>query len=233
MEMINKKMSFVQSDKLASFDGMVHGFADRTVGIDRNEIDKHFNLPIIAQLKQVHSGDVVIVENIENHDDLTEGDALITNLKGIAIGVRTADCVPILIVDKGGSVIAAVHAGWRGTWSEIVVNTVNKIESEFGISSINLTAVIGPSIKSCCYEVGENVAALFSDRFENTNQYLSKTTESKYLLDLSIANKLSLQKAGVVDIEILDICTKCNDSFYSYRREGKGVSTQLSFIALR
>lgn len=225
-------MSFVKSEKLSSFDGIVHGFADRNIGVNSLAIEKQFNLSKVAQLKQVHSGDVTIVEDAENHDDLTEGDALITNLAGVGIGIRTADCVPILIVDKDRSVIAAVHAGWRGTWSEIVVNTINKIESEFGISPSELTAVIGPSIKNCCYEVGEDVASLFIDRFGNTNHYLSKRAESKYLLDLSIANKLSLQEVGVVDIEILDFCTKCNDSFYSYRREGQGVSTQLSFIAI-
>ncbi|MFA9407777.1 MAG: peptidoglycan editing factor PgeF [Candidatus Dadabacteria bacterium] len=225
-------MSFVQSERLASFDGVVHGFADRTVGTESKEIEKYYKLPKIAQLKQIHSTDVVIVEDIENHDNLTQGDALITNLKGAGIAIRTADCVPILIVDKGKSVIAAAHAGWRGTWSEIAVNTVNIIESKYAIAPSDLTAVIGPSIKNCCYEVGEDVASLFNEKFENTSQYLSETNNSKYVLDLSIANKIGLQKAGVVDIEVVDICTKCNDSFYSYRREGKGVSTQLSFIAL-
>ena len=225
-------MSFVQSQRLSLFDGVVHGFADRHIGTNSSAIEKQFNLSKVAQLKQVHSGDVVIVEDINKHNNITEGDALITNLAGVGIGIRTADCVPILIVDKGKSVIAAVHAGWRGTWSEIVVNTVNMIESKYEVSPSDLTAVIGPSIKNCCYEVGEDVASLFKDKFDNTSQYLSNTDQSKYLLDLSIANRIGLQKAGVVDIEILDICTKCNENFYSYRREGRGVSTQLSFIAL-
>ena len=225
-------MSFVQSQRLSSFDGVVHGFADRDIGTNSSAIEKQFNLSKVAQLKQVHSGDVVIVEDINKHNNITEGDALITNLAGAGIGIRTADCVPILIVDKGKSVIAAVHAGWRGTWSEIVVNTVHMIESKYEVSPSDLTAVIGPSIKNCCYEVGEEVASLFRDKFDNTSQYLSNTNQSKYLLDLSIANRIGLQKAGVVDIEILDICTKCNENFYSYRREGRGVSTQLSFIAL-
>ena len=69
--------------------------------------------------------------------------------------------------------------------------------------------------------------------FNGTDQYLFNSRESKYMLDLSLANKLGLQKAGVLDIEVINICTKCNDSFYSYRREGRGVNTQLSFIALK
>jgi len=226
-------MYFVQSKRLSSIEGIVHGFADRNVCADIAEIEKHFELSKIAQLKQVHSADVLILDSVENHDDLSEGDALVTGLKAIGIAVRTADCVPILLVDDRRSVIAAVHGGWRGTLSEIAMNTVRLIESEYGISPSQLTAVIGPSIKKCCYEVGEDVASLFKERGQNSDQYLFDSRDSKYTLDLSLANKLGLQKAGVTDIEVIDICTRCNDSFYSYRREGRGVNTQLSFIALK
>ena len=229
-------MYFIQSAKLSVIEGIVHGFADRGVCADPIEIARHFKLSKIAQLKQVHSGDVIIVENVENmenHYALSEGDALVTELRGVGIGIRTADCVPILLVDDRQSVIAAIHGGWRGTLSEIAMNTVSLIESKYGISPSKLTAVIGPSIEKCCYEIGEDVASLFEERFQDFDQYLFKSNESKYFLDLSLANKLGLQKAGVPDIEIIDICTKCNDNFYSYRREGKGVNTQLSFIALK
>lgn len=225
-------MHITQSNKLSSFSGIVHGFSNRNIGTNTSEIQKIFNLSKVVQLKQIHSGDVIILDNIESHSDDIEGDALVTNIKGVAIGIRTADCVPILLADRDNSVVAAVHAGWRGTWAEIVINTVNKIESQFGISPTNLTAVIGPSIKKCCYEVGEDVASLFNERFDNTTHYLFNKSQSKYLLDLSVANSLLLQKSGVSEIDIVNVCTKCDDSFYSYRREGKGVSTQLSFIAL-
>ena len=225
-------MNFQQSEKLASMKGIVHGYADRHTGTDISQIEERFNLSKVAQLKQIHSGDVIILDEIASHNNSREGDALVTRLKGIAIGIRTADCVPILIADKNRSVVAAVHAGWRGTYLEIAVNTINLIQSEYGIAPSDLTAVIGPSIKKCCYEVGEDVAVMFKDKFDETGQILSQKGQSKYLLDLCLANKLWLQKAGVVDVGFLDICTKCDDNFYSYRREGKGVSTQLSFIAL-
>jgi hypothetical protein len=225
-------MNIKQSEKLASIKGIVHGYADRHAGAHLTQIGERFNLSKVAQLKQIHSGDVIILDEIESHNDSREGDALVTRLKGIAIGIRTADCVPILIADKKSSVIAAVHAGWRGTYLEVAVNTINLIQSEYGIAPSELTAVIGPSIKKCCYEVGEDVARLFRDKFDDKDQFLSQNGQSKYLLDLRLANKLGLQKAGVGDVELLDICTKCDDNFYSYRREGKGVNTQLSFIAL-
>ena len=225
-------MSFVQSELLSAIKGVVHGFSNRSVGTDTSDIERAFNLAGVAQLKQIHSGDVIVVDNIENHDDLTEGDALVADIKNIGVGIRTADCVPILIVDSNKSIVAAVHAGWRGTWSQIAKNTVNLLENKYGIAPSDLNVAIGPSIKKCCYEVGEDVASLFSEKFEDTEQYLFQTEGSKYFLDLSIANKLALHKAGVSEIDVLNICTKCNTDFYSYRREGKGVSTQLSFVAL-
>lgn len=225
-------MNFALSDKLSSIYGIVHGFANRTVGTDVSEIKKQFDLSVVAQVKQIHSGDVIVLSDIKNHRNSIEGDALVTNLRGIGIGIRTADCVPILLTDRDKSVVAAVHAGWRGTYLGIVLNTLNTIESEFGIAPGKLIAVIGPSIKSCCYEIGEDVAGRFNEKFQDTDYYMSGIGNSKYQLDLSKANKLMLQSAGVGEIDILDICTKCEDNFFSYRREGKGVSTQLSFIAL-
>lgn len=225
-------MNFTQSEKLSSTKGIVHGFGNRKIGTEESEIRKQFDLSKVAQLKQIHSGDVIVLNDIETHRNSTEGDALVTSLRGVGIGIRTADCVPILITDHNKSVIAAVHAGWRGTYLEIALNTVKVIESEFGITPGDLSAVIGPSIKSCCYEIGEDVAGRFYEKFQDADFYIIATDNSKYLLDLSKANKLMLQSAGLEEIEILDICTKCEDNFYSYRREGKGVSTQLSFIAL-
>ena len=226
-------MGIHKSKKLSSIDGIVHGFSDREVGADITLIRKHSNLGSIAQLKQIHSANVIILDHIEDHDDLTEGDSLVTDLRGVGIGVRTADCVPILIADKSNTIIAAVHAGWRGTLSEIVSTTITSINSKYGVKSSDLTAAIGPSIKGSCYEIGEDVASLFKEAFSDSSQYLFESGESKYTLDLKTANKRALEKEGVIDIEVVDICTKCNSDFYSYRREGKGVSTQLSFIALR
>lgn len=225
-------MGFHKSNKLNSLDGIVHGFSDRGVGTNIDLISNHTGLLMIAQVKQIHSGNVVVLNDLDSHDDQTEGDSIITNIKGVGIGIRTADCVPILIADRAKSIIAAVHAGWRGTLSQIVPNTVSSIASVYGVDACDLTAAIGPSIEAYCYEIGEDVATLFKEQFADWSMYLSESGNSKYTLDLRAANRLSLERAGVADIEIVDICTKCSESFYSYRREGKGVSTQLSFIAL-
>ncbi len=225
-------MNFHKSEKLDAIEGIVHGFSDREAGGDSSLIEKYSNLSRIAQLKQMHSGDVIILDDADAHNDLTEGDALVTRLRGVGIGIRTADCVPILLTDQANTVVAAIHAGWRGTLFEIVQNTINTIKSEYGINSSQLTSAIGPSISNCCYEIGEDVALQFKEQFPDSNLYLFESGDSKYMLDLTIANEIALKSAGVSDIEVIDICTKCNHNFYSYRREGKGVNTQLSFIAL-
>lgn len=225
-------MGIHKSNNLNSIKGIVHGFSDREVGANISLIKNYSNLNRIAQLKQIHSANVIILADPDNHDDLTEGDSIITNIRGVGIGIRTADCVPILIADKSNTIVAAVHAGWRGTLSEIVSNTVNVINSEYGIEAADLAAAIGPSIESSCYEIGEDVATLFENTFSDTSVYLSESAGSKYALDLRAANRIALEEAGVSDIDIVNICTKCEQDFYSYRREGKGVSTQLSFIAL-
>ena len=172
-------MNFTQSEKLSSTKGIVHGFANRKIGTDESEIRKQFDLSKVAQLKQIHSGDVIVLNDIETHRNSTEGDALVTSLRGVGIGIRTADCVPILITDHNKSVIAAVHAGWRGTYLEIALNTVKVIESEFGITPGDLSAVIGPSIKSCCYEIGEDVAGRFYEKFQDADFYIIATDNSK------------------------------------------------------
>lgn len=225
-------MNFHKSKKLDEIEGIVHGFSDREAGADASVIEKYSNLSRIAQLKQIHSGDVIVLHDLHSHDDFTEGDALITKLRGVGIGIRTADCVPILMTDQANSVVAAIHAGWRGTLSGIVENTVKAIKAEYGIDPSLLTAAIGPSISNCCYEIGEDVALQFKSKSSGYREFLYESGSSKYTLDLGIANEIALKSAGVRDIELIDICTKCNCDFYSYRREGEGVNTQLSFIAL-
>ncbi|MEM7008087.1 MAG: peptidoglycan editing factor PgeF [Thermodesulfobacteriota bacterium] len=222
-------MPILKSKVLSS---VIHGFSTRHVGCDVSYIASKHELSQIAQLKQVHSSNIIVVDDIQSHDNEIEGDALITTLKGVGIGVRTADCVPILITDKDHTLAAAVHAGWRGSVSEIAKKTVQKIETDYGVSSSDLKVTIGPCNKKCCYEVGEDVASLFKEKFSNTSLYLFPIANSKYYLDLSIANKSALQEAGVQELETIGVCTECNPNYYSYRREGKGVGTQLSFIAL-
>jgi YfiH family protein len=166
-------------------------------------------------LRQVHSNRVYNAHGLKDRE--REGDALITDDVGKSIGIRTADCVPILLLDSRTRAVAAVHAGWRGTLSHIVRQTIEKMNSEFGTEPGDVHAAMGPCIRDCCYEVGKDLAEQFASYFPDWDP---KAT--KHLLDLPKANHLQMEAAGVPGAHIYDIrlCTTCETGqFFSYRRE--------------
>jgi len=227
-------MGWIKSRILSSLPGVAHGFGDRNVNGNPAEVAEFFGFSGIARLNQVHGDGVFVLGDGDGLGEarVSDGDAVVTSLRGIGIGVSTADCVPILLADAGGTVAGAVHAGWRGTMLRISDSALRKIDEEYGLKPSRLNAVIGPSVGKCCYEVGEDVASLFRGGFDDCSEYLVETDGCKFMLDLPGINRNALEKAGVADIEVLGICTKCNPDFYSYRREGKGVGSQLSIIGL-
>jgi YfiH family protein len=213
--------------------GVVHGFFDRYHEDYPEEALKMSGLMTIKTLRQVHGSRVVVVKDADSCvEEYLEGDALVSSVKACGVGVYTADCVPILLVDRNLRAVSAVHAGWRGTLKEIVPSTIKVFEGEFHIRPSELIAVIGPSIGGCCYEIGEDVAHQFVDLLGEVNECLVPKGDGKYLLDLKKVNKLALSRCGVESVEILPHCTMCRNEFYSLRREGRGVSSQLSFIGL-
>ncbi len=183
-----------------------------------NDKEIHF---IVAN--QTHSDHIKVIKALENRgwhsqsDAVEDCDALITDRKNLVVTVLTADCVPILLYDPKKRVIAAVHAGWKGTKARIVFKTVEKMHEEFGSDPGDILAGVAPSIGRCCYEVGEDVAQHFSDRPEA----YTKVGE-KYMLDLPYINKYQLLKTGLseANIEMSGICTACEtERFFSYRKE--------------
>jgi len=166
-------------------------------------------------LRQIHSASVLNAHGLTDRSQ--EGDALITDEMHRSIGIRTADCVPILLVDSVHRAVAAIHAGWRGTAAGIAERTVHGLEHTFGTTPANLHAAIGPCIRSCCYEVGEDVAHRFAPIFSER-----KPVKGKHMLDLPEANRRQLQTAGLSPEHIYDCgrCTACEtDLFFSYRRQ--------------
>ena len=173
---------------------------------------------------QTHSDHVYVVTDrltrgwSEQESAVAACDALITAQKDVVIGVLTADCVPVLLYDPVKEVVAAVHAGWKGTKANIVGKTVKKMQEVSGCDPATVIAGIGPSIGECCYEVGEDVALHFSDV---KDAYVVKGN-GKYQLNLKHINKYQLLEAGlsVVHIETSNVCTSCDtEHFFSYRKE--------------
>ena len=180
--------------------------------------------------RQTHSDNIEIVTNryrglgtITRDNALDNTDALITAEKNVLITIQVADCVPVLLLDTENSVIAAIHAGWRGTVQEITSKTVQKMQSYFGSKPENIIAGIGPSIGSCCYEVGTEVQSAFlADNPQNA--VLFKQKNGGLYLDLWLANKNQLLKLGVLEenIEIAQLCTLCNHTKFFSSRHGQG-----------
>ena len=179
-------------------------------------------------LRQVHSNRVWNADNLADRD--AEGDALVANQVGRAIGIRTADCVPLLLLDRRTRAVAAIHAGWRGTVARIATGTIRKLTAEFDAQPADLYAAIGPCIRSCCYEVNPDVAAQFGAWPES----VQNAAGAKPHIDLAAANRAQLLECGVSSTRIFDseLCTACNlDCFFSYRREPASPGRLLSSIA--
>lgn len=175
----------------------------------------------IAYMNQVHSDKIEIADKAGEY---SKTDALITNQKNLALMVMVADCMPIIYFDPENLVVAVAHAGREGTFLEIASKTLQKMKKEFNTKSDNVLISLGPSIKSCCYEVGEKIAKECENKFGE--KYVLKkveNSEEKYFLDLSKLNVDQLLKLGIKreNIEVSKICTCCDANYFSYRREEK------------
>ncbi|MDZ5034860.1 polyphenol oxidase family protein, partial [Clostridium perfringens] len=129
-----------------------------------NSIKEDFKLRDVIYLNQVHSDKVYIYNKDYKNIKEEEGDGIITSEKGIAIGVFTADCVPIIIVNEKSKAIATIHSGWKGTFNSIVLKTLIKMKEEFKIDIKETKIFIGPHIKQCCYEVSNELKQNFLDK---------------------------------------------------------------------
>jgi len=172
---------------------------------------------------QVHSGNVTVVDGDEGV--VKENDALISTEANVLLGVTVADCTPILLYDPSSKMIAAVHAGWRGTEQMIALNTVRKM-IELGAKPDSIYAFIGACASGEKYEVGLDVATLFESKHTND------LGNGKFLLDIRAANLDQLLYAGVMRdcIEVSDLCTISDERLHSYRREGKQSGRMLAVI---
>ncbi len=215
-------------------------------------------LPLVT-LRQTHSSLVHRVGRAHAGEEATlRGDGLMTDEPGVALGIQTADCVPVLVADRRLGAVAAFHAGWRGTLKRIVEHGVGRMRMEFGSRPEDLRAAVGPSIGPCCYGVGEDVEHEFRSQFRYAGELFAEVYDSdpirkKYPmlfltqrapghsdlgpalhLDLGEANRRQLLDAGLREeaIERMPDCTSCRtDLFFSYRAEGGFTGRMLAVIA--
>jgi len=182
----------------------------------------------LTTVQQIHSDKVLIADRA---GCLGEGDALISNQPGIALSVRTADCLPILMADTRNRAVAAVHAGWRGTLLEIVPKTVRAMGEQFGTSPEDLVIAIGPGIGACCFEVGPEVATQFSALFPERGDLNRRTKIDLVETNLRL---LGRNDGSVRQIATSGLCTCCQaDLFHSYRRDREQAGRMVSVSRLR
>ena len=212
------------------------GFPDGSHS-DRGELARRLGLRNAVSMRQVHEAQVKLVTQPAPVPPVCDG--LVTCGKDLALVVKTADCVPILMWDSKRNVVAAVHAGWRGTVARIARNGVKSFEECFDSDPRFLHVAMGPSIGACCYEVGDSVVRAFTESDGTSEDLFTFTftpvTGGGIHLDLIEANRRQLVESGVPSGQIYStgLCTACAGTIlYSYRREGKGVGRLMGAIGV-
>jgi YfiH family protein len=209
----------------------------------------------LVPLRQIHS-------SIARHfatppSESCKGDASFTNTPGLLLGVQTADCVPILLVDPKKRAVAAIHAGWRGTLARIAQKTVGEMRMRFGSKPADILAALGPAIGDCCYEVGTELVTEFTSQFADAEEYFDEPRTGEepnplqwlnmmppghqpppknVRLDLRKANRAQLLAAGLreANIFVSELCTACHpDLFFSHRKEAAQSGRLLSVAGIR
>ncbi len=211
---------------------LIHGFSTRAAGDFMGRLDDEVVTRIFAggnataTPRQAHS-DRVTRADCGWRSAYPEADAVVTDRPGILVGVRTADCAPVLLVDPVRKTVAAVHAGWRGVVAGVLENSLDKLSGEFGSRTEDIEAAVGPAIGACCFEVGPEVASRFAPEFVIPR-------ESRPHVDLTAAARKRLERRGVQRVIYVSECTKCGvDRFFSHRGEGAGAGRALSMIGIR
>ena len=279
-----KGLQIIEVQALARIGWLAHGFSTRPGGVsvlhgkrvlnlgftewderarvrsNRNEFMSAVgaNRMPLVELRQIHSDVVhVVAAPLES---APQGDALTTCVRGLLLGVQTADCVPILLADTRHRAVAAIHAGWRGTLARITAKTVGRMRLEFGTEPRDVVAALGPAIGRCCYEVGPEVAQAYAAQFPEAAAWFDgpfaqlaigeeplalpwmtmmppghTPPAPRVKLDLRAANRWQLLDAGVPDAQIAvsDLCTACRTNLlFSYRREGAATGRLMAVIGM-
>jgi hypothetical protein len=281
----NNKLQLLRSEKLGKLACLVHAFSTRHGGVSRAYGGNALNLgftkhdsraavernrqlflkelgvangrriwPLVS-LRQIHSDLIYRVDRIPERP--LAGDGLVTDTPGLLLAVQTADCLPIILVDRKRRAVGVFHAGWRGTVKRIAEKGVGEMRKYFQSDPRNLVAAIGPGVRSCCYEVGEEVRAKFETQFAYANSLFREVKESdpvrekypllfltarapghselpvKLFLDLAEANRRQLLDAGVLakNIDTATPCTACHSELLFSFRADKGVTGRMMAAA--
>jgi len=211
-------ISFIPVDFDAPLTNDQRAYLKNACGVD---------IPQVFWRKQVHGNDILVaIGNSGSSKSCPDADAYITHEKNLPIAIRTADCVPVFIFDPQNRIIGLAHAGWRGTYKSIAVKTAQKMQEKYASQFSDLKIVLGPSIRECCYQVGEEFRHYFPSHVKDRGGYL--------YADVVGVNRDQLLQAGVLPENILDsgICTCCNKNYFSFRRDGTKAGRMISLMMM-
>ncbi|MBU0653156.1 MAG: peptidoglycan editing factor PgeF [Proteobacteria bacterium] len=254
-------IEYLESEELSAQDFLTHAFCTRRCGVSRapydglntgdlvgdEEEDLLQNLNLVKDAFAIPDGRLILMRQLHGDriylideegplpDGLPECDGLITDRPGVALGIRTADCVPLFFVDRTRRVIGAAHAGWRGTALGIAARMVATLTERFSSRPEDILAVIGPAIGPCCYQVDAPVLAAFSAVPDADLFFRPCPQKERWMVDLALANRLRILAAGVPSENIYasGLCTSCRqDLFFSHRAAGGRTGRQISLIML-
>jgi hypothetical protein len=257
-----KKVPFLESVALREYPFLEHAFCTRWGGVsqepfsnfnfsvqvgdrkgnieqNREILASAFNIPHggFLTVEQVHGDKIAVINNDVPGSQCYPGyDGIITNRKDLAVAIKTADCIPIFLVDTKERVIGVVHAGWRGTVKEIAARSVDIFTKKFSSSTSNIVAVLGPAIGPCCYEVDETFYNLMKEKKDYAAFFRKIDKKGKWTFDLNMANNYQLREAGLLQNHIVSaqICTSCNrGKFFSHRGEGGNTGRQINFLMIK
>ena len=198
-----------------------------------NSLKARFKVRDVAYLKQIHSDKILSYKYCNKDFNENEGDAVITDEKDIIVGVFTADCVPIILVDNKKGVSAAIHSGWRGTFESITLKTIEKMRDEYGCIPEDIKAFIGPHIRKCCYEVSQDLKERF---LEKKKEIKPNILFNKRNLNLESCIEKNLIDGGLKkeNINSLNLCTYCSKEIklHSYRKSEGSYGRMFAFVIL-
>lgn len=267
IEQAKNGVTFFSADGFTAAGGVAHGFSTRlggvsegmweslNLGVSRGDDPDHVRENYrrffaaagavpgkIAMTNQVHGGVVRTVTTADVRADPYdrvdyEADGLMTDLPGVALMVYAADCIPILFYDPVRRVVAAVHAGWRGTAAGIATAAVGRMEDVYGSSRADIMAAIGPGIGPDCFETHEDVPnAMTAALSTAVLQHIKIKENGKFAVDLKAINAMRLEQAGLAPehIAVSDVCSCCrSELFWSHRKLGTNRGSMAAVIQLR
>lgn len=188
----------------------------------------------LSTCRQVHGVTVVASERSDGWCEPHDCDALWTEKRRVALGIKVADCLPVTIIDPSNAIIANIHSGWRGAAADVVGETVAELRRVSSFSAAGALAYLGPSIRSCCFEVGEEVVGQIRERHDPVERWVDRSRGVRPHLDLAALTRARLEERGFSGDAIFDsgICTRCEGSiFHSFRRDRARSGRNLAVVA--